>query len=419
MYRGPYASGVLDNASIPTSFDMKSGTNIKWTLDLPGLGLSSPVIWGDKLFITTAISSDDKLGLKTGIYGDIAPVQDTSVHEWKVYCLNKKTGKIIWEKTSFVGVPAIKRHSKSSHANTSVATDGNFVVAFFGSEGLYCYDMTGNLVWKKDFGKLESVFFAAKSAEWEFASSPILHKGVVIVQVDVMTNSFVAAFDVKTGKQLWKTERDEWPGWSTPNIYNYNGKDIIVLNGYKHRGAYDFQTGEEVWRMAGGGDIPIPTPVLGKDLIYFNSAHGKLSPVYAVSKSATGDITLPEGETSNDYVQWMVSRGGSYMQTLVLYGDYLYNLNWNGNLHCFNALTGEELYREKMGQTRSFTASPVASDGNLFIVDDEGTVYVVKAGPTYELVGTSELGGISMTAPALTDGIIFFRTVDKLIAVGK
>ena len=135
------------------------------------------MIWGDKLFITTAISSDDKLGLKTGIYGDIAPVQDTSVHEWKVYCLDKKTGKIIWEKTSFVGVPTIKRHSKSSHANTSVATDGNFVVAFFGSEGLYCYDMAGNLIWKKDFGKLESVFFAAKSAEWEFASSPIIHKG--------------------------------------------------------------------------------------------------------------------------------------------------------------------------------------------------------------------------------------------------
>lgn len=419
MYRGQSASGVLDGANLPLNFDISSGENVKWNIELPALGLSSPVIWGDRLFITTAISQADDTGLKPGIFGDISSVDDESVHEWMVYCIDKNSGRIIWERLAHTGVPAMKRHSKSSHANGSAATDGKHVAVFFGSEGLYCYDFDGNLLWKKDLGRLESVFFSATSAEWEFASSPIIHKGSVIVQVDVMNGSFVASFDAKTGKELWRTERDEWPGWSTPNIYNYDGQDIVVLNGYKLRAAYDFKTGEEIWRMAGGGDLPIPTPVLGDELIYFNSAHGRVSPIYAVSKAAQGDITLETGETSNKYVRWAVLRGGSYMQTLLLYDGLLYNLGWNGVMNLFDPVTGEEVSRIKLGDTRSFTASPVASDGNIWAVDDMGTVYVVKAGREPEVIATSELGGVSMTVPAITNGMIFFRTVDRLIAVGR
>ncbi|MBE0674993.1 MAG: PQQ-like beta-propeller repeat protein, partial [Bacteroidales bacterium] len=224
---------------------------------------------------------------------------------------------------------------------------------------------------------------------------------------------------VKTGAEAWKKDRDEWPGWSTPNIYTHDGRDIVVLNGFKHRGGYDFLTGEEIWKMSGGGDLPIPSPVIGGEHIYFNSAHGRVSPVYAVSKSATGDITLGDGETSNAHVKWALLRGGSYMQTLLLYNDCLYNLGWNGVMNCLDPLTGEEIYRQKIGETRSFTASPVASDGKIWVVDDEGTVYIIKAGREYELLATAELGGISMTVPAITDGMIFFRTVNKLIAVGK
>ena len=419
MYRGQFASGVLDNASIPESFDLATGKNVKWTLDIPGLGQSSPAIWGDRMYITTAISSSDDTGFKPGIFGDIASVDDASVHEWKVYCIDKNSGKIIWEKLAHTGVPAIKRHAKSSHASCSAATDGEFVVAFFGSEGLYCYDKNGNLNWKKDFGVLKSVFFSAQSAEWEFASSPIIYKGVVVVQVDIMNGSFVAAFDTKTGKELWRKDRDEWPGWSTPNIYTNNGRDIVVLNGYKHRGAYDFVTGEEIWKMSGGGDLPIPTPVIGKDLIYFNSSHGRVSPVYAIDKNASGDLTLADGATSNDFVKWALLKGGSYMQTLLLYSDCLYNLGWNGMLQAIDPLTGAEIYKQKLGDVRSFTSSPVASDGKLYIVDDEGTVYVVKTGRVFELIATSELGEISMTVPAITDGMIYFRTVNKLVAVGS
>ena len=232
-YRGRLSSGVLDNANLPESFDLAKMINIRWKTEIPGLGLSSPVIWDNKLFLTSAVSQADRAGFKPGLYGDITPVKDSSIHEWKVYCIDKNTGKMIWEKTSYKGIPKMKRHPKSTHANTSVATDGKYVVAFFGSEGLFCYDMNGKLMWQKNFGLLKSVFFMVKSAEWEFASSPIIYNGVLIIQCDVLENSFVAAYDVKTGKELWKTQRDEYPGWCTPNIYTNAGKTYVALNGYK------------------------------------------------------------------------------------------------------------------------------------------------------------------------------------------
>ena len=418
-YRGYYASGVLDNANLPDQFDPEKMINIRWKIPIPGLGISSPSIWGDKLFITTAISAEDKAGFKPGLYGDVTPVNDESVHSWKVYCIDKNTGKIIWEKTPYTGVPAIKRHPKSTHANTSVAVDGKYAVAFFGSEGLYCYDFDGNLQWQKNFGVLSSAFFIMKNAEWEFASSPIIHDGKVIIQCDVLENSFLAAYDVKTGKELWKTERDEYPGWCTPNIYYNNGKPFVAVNGFKHRGGYDALTGKEIWRMSGGGDIQIPTPIIGKDLIYFNSAHGKYSPIMAVKKTATGDITLKDDETSNPGVLWYKPRGGSYMHTMLLYRDRLYNVNWNGSINCLDPLTGKEIYDAKLGQSRSFIASPVASDGKIYIVDEEGMIYIIQDGDAFKLLAEIPLNEICMTAPAITDGMIFFRTQKHLIAAGK
>jgi outer membrane protein assembly factor BamB len=419
MYRGYFASGVLDGANLPEEWDIPTGRNIKWKREIPGLGLSCPVIWGDRIFITSAISEKDAAGLKTGIYGDIGSVNDQSVHEWKVYCIDKQNGEPVWERTAYKGIPEQKRHPKSSHANCTPATDGHFVVAFFGSEGLYCYDMEGNLQWKKDFGLLRSVFFAVESAEWEFASSPLIYQGKVIIQCDVEENSFLAAYDLATGKEIWKKERDEYPGWCTPNIYFNGGKVCIAVNGYKHRGGYDFKSGEEIWRMSGGGDIQIPTPVTGDGMIYFNSAHGRQSPILAVNNDARGDITLQDDQTMNEYVKWSVPRGGSYMQTLLLYEDLLYNLGWNGALQCYNALTGEKVYDEKLGKAESYTASPVASDGKIYIVNDEGKVYVVRSGPNFSILNESDLHDTCMVTPALTENIIFFRTQKYLVAVSK
>lgn len=419
VYRGYLSSGVLDKADLPESFDISTMNNIRWKTEIPGLGLSSPVLWDDKLFITTATSRNDDKGFKPGLYGDVEPVKDSSIHEWKVLCFNKNTGKLIWEKTAHKGIPAMKRHPKSTHANTSVATNGEVVVAFLGSEGLYCYDMSGKLLWTKNFGVLRSVFFAMHNAEWEFASSPIIYNGVVIIQCDVLENSFVAAYEAKSGKELWKTGRDEYPGWCTPNIYTWSGKTYVALNGYKHTGGYDFETGNEVWRMSGGGDIQIPTPVVGNDQIFFNSAHGPKSPIIAVNKSATGDITLKEGEKNNNGVLWSTPRGGSYMHTMLLYRNRLYNVNWNGSVNCFDPSTGKEIYTAKLGKSKSFVASPVASDGKIYIVDEEGTVYIIKDGDTFRQISEIPLNDICLTAPAITDGMIYFRTQKYLIAAGK
>lgn len=418
-YRGRFSAGVLDNANLPESFDIIKMINVRWKTEIPGLGLSSPVIWDNKIFITSAISQNDREGFKPGIYGDIAPVSDSSMHEWKVFCINKNTGKLIWEKTAYKGIPKMKRHPKSTHANTSVATDGKYVVAFFGSEGLFCYDMNGKLIWQKNFGILRSVFFAVKSAEWEFASSPIIYKGVLVVQCDVLDNSFVAAYDLKTGKELWKTQRDEYPGWCTPNIYTNAGKAYVALNGYKNRGGYDFETGKQVWTMSGGGDIQIPTPIVGNDLIYFNSAHGKYSPIIAVKTNATGDITLKGSETSNEFIKWSLPRGGSYMHTLLLYKNHLYNANWNGTFICLDPLTGKEIYNAKLGKSKSFIASPVASDGKIYVVDEDGTIYVVQDGDEFKLLAEVPMNDVCLTAPAISDGMIIFRTQKYLVAVGK
>lgn len=419
VYRGFMSSGVLDNAGLPETFDFKSGQNIKWKTEIPGLGLSSPVVWGNKLFITSAVSQADNSGLKPGLYGDVVPVADSSVHEWMVYCIDKNTGKILWQKTAYKGVPKIKRHPKSTHANTTAATDGKYVVAFFGSEGMYCYDMNGKLQWQKDFGVLKSVFFMMKNAEWEFASSPIIYDGVVIVQCDVLENSFVVAYDVKTGKELWRTGRDEYPGWCTPNIYMYGGKPYVALNGYKMRAGYDFATGKEVWRMSGGGDIQIPTPIVGRDLIFFNSAHGPSSPIMAIKTSAKGDITLKNKETSNEHVLWSIPRGGSYMHTMLLYRDRLYNAGWNGMINCIDPLTGKELWNAKLGKAQSFVASPVASDGKIYLVSEDGTVFIIKDGPAFEQISEIPIGDVSLVAPAITDGMIFFRSQRYLYGVGK
>ncbi len=416
-YRGYQSRGSLDDANLPDTWNLETGENILWTYRIPGLGLSSPVIWGDNLYLTTAVSEEDGEGFKTGMYGSIGSVEDESEHEWKIYCIDKNSGKLVWKKTSHRGIPEQKRHPKSSHANSTLATDGNYIVAFFGSEGLYCYDMNGELQWEKDFGILRSVFFAVENAEWEFASSPIIHQGVVIIQCDVMENSFVAAYDIKSGDEIWKQDRTEYPNWCTPNIYHDDDKTRVVLNGYLHRGAYDFHTGEEIWKMAGGGDIPVPTPIVEGNLIFCNSAHGRQSPIYAIHTSARGDLTLEEGQTSNEYVKWSIPRGGSYMHTLLHYNDLLYNTGWNGSVQCLKPDSGEEVWRHKAGRGNSYIASPVASDGKIYVIDDQGMVYILRAGPAYELLAQNDLGEICMVSPAISEKTIFFRTVNQVIAV--
>jgi outer membrane protein assembly factor BamB len=418
-YRGYYGSGVSLNSETPLSWDIDNSTNIKWKRDIPGLSHSSPVIWDDKLFITAAVSSEKQSELKVGRGIGSAPVPDEPVHEWKIFCLNKNTGETLWEQTAHTGVPKQKRHPKSTHANATPATDGNYVVAFFASEGLYCYDMSGNLVWKKDFGILVSGPFDARTFEWGFASSPIIHNGVVIVQCDVKGDSFLAAFDVKTGKEIWRTTREDHPAWSTPTIYYYNNIPRIAINGFKHIGGYDFKTGKEVWNLKGGGDIPVPTPIIAHDMIFINNAHGRWSPIYAIKTGAEGDISLKKEELSNDYVVWSISRGASYLPSSMVYGDYLYNCRDSGTLSCFNAVTGELMYKEKLGKNSGFSASPVASNGKLYFTSEKGEVFVVKPGEEFTVLAENSMNDICMATPAISENVLFYRTHHSLMAISE
>ncbi|MCK5137018.1 MAG: PQQ-binding-like beta-propeller repeat protein [Bacteroidales bacterium] len=418
-YRGYYASGYLDDVNLPDSFNIETSHNVKWTVDVPGLGLSCPVIWDDRVFITTAVGEQDQEGYRTGMYGDIEPVEDSSEHVWKVYCIDKSTGEIRWEQDACRGVPQVKRHPKSSHANTTVATDGKHVVVFLGSEGLYCYSVEGDLLWKRDFGLINSAWHVVESAEWEFCSSPVIFQDKVIIQADALNTAFVAVLDLFTGETIWRKERDEITGWCTPNIYFDDDKPRLTVNGYKHRGAYDLGSGEEIWKMSGGGDVPIPTPVVWKDLIYFNSAHGRHAPLMAVKNSVTGEIPYPDNDSlPGDDFAWFYDRSGAYMTSVLVYDSLLYRLQWNGNLACFDARSGEEIYSHTVNPS-SFIACPVAADGRIYMVSEDGDLYITQAGREYRLLHRIPLGEVSLVTPGISEGMIILRTASKLIAVSS
>lgn len=418
-FRGIAARGVDDAGSLPLQWNVPESRMVKWRVPVAGLGHSSPVVWGDMVCTTTAVSGTPDPQLKVGLYGDITSVVDTTEHKWIVMCFDKHTGKPRWERVARAAVPAVKRHPKSTHASSTLATDGRHIVAFFGAEGLYAYDVTGELLWKKDFGLLDSGFFMAPDAQWGFASSPVIHNGRVIVQADVQKGSFVAAFDVRTGKELWRTSREDVPTWSTPAVVSMNGRDQVIVNGWRHIGGYDLETGKAVWRMTGGGDIPVPTPIVAHGLVFITNAHGKLAPIYAVKPSATGDITLKEGETSNAHIAWSYLRDGGYMQTPLVYGDLLYVCRDNGVLSVFDAKTGVRHYQARLGDGRTgFSASAVAAGGRIYFTGEDGDVFVVKAGTTFEVLATNPLGEVAMATPAISEGALLFRTRNHLLAVG-
>jgi outer membrane protein assembly factor BamB len=419
-FRGPGGSGASAGEAAPVRWSLQTGENVRWKRRIPGLAHSSPVVWKGRLFITTAVREQGEGELKVGLYGAIEPVEDASRHAWRVISLDEQSGEPLWERTAHEGVPKIRRHPKASHASSTPAAGGGRVVAFFGAEGLYCYDLDGNLVWSKDLGRLDSGYFRVPSAQWGFGSSPVVHDGRVIVQCDVQEDSFIAAFALEDGSELWRTPRRDVPSWSTPAVHA-DGKDggQVIVNGFRHIGGYDLSTGKELWKLRGGGDIPVPTPVISGGLVFITNAHGGPSPIYAVKLEARGDITPAAGAAAGGHLAWSRERGGNYMQTPIVLGEHLYLQNDRGVLSCYEASSGERLYQERVGAGASgFTSSPVAAGGNLYLTSEEGEVHVIEAGAKFRVLAVNQLGETCLATPAISRGTLFFRTRGQVVAVG-
>lgn len=419
-FRGPGASGIADGQYPPTRWSATTGENILWKAPIPGLGHSSPIVWGDRIFVTTAVSTAAEEEFKHGLYGDFAYAEDYDlVHSWRVICLDRRSGEKIWERTAHEGKPRIKRHTKSSHTDSTPVTDGKYVVTILGSEGLFCYDYEGNLVWKKDLGLLDAGWFYDPEYQFGFGSSPFLYENLVIVQADIQKTPFLAAYDIATGKEAWRVDRDEICSWSSPNVFEVGGRAELVTNGTKAIRGHDPKTGKELWRLVGNSEVCVPTPIMAHGLIYITSGYRPFQPIYALRPGGEGDISLAEGKETNDFVAWSKRRGGPYMQTPLVYGDHLYTCADNGIIACYNAKTGERLYRSRLGIGRGYTASSVAADGRIYFTGEDGDIVVVKAGREYQRIAVNSMDEVCMATPAISNGMMIVRTQHHVFGCGK
>ena len=419
-FRGREGSGISDGQNLPDRWDPKTGENILWRTAIPGLAHSSPVVWGNRVFVTSAVSSDAKATFRPGLYGDGDASKDRSVHRWMLYAIDKKNGKVVWEKLAHQGEPIEKRHIKSTYANSSPATDGRIVVTWFGSHGVHAYDFNGRFLWKVDLGRLDLGAYDIPSYEWGPASSPIIWNNLVILQVDTQADSFLLALDASTGQTVWKTDREEIPSWGTPTIATTSSGPILVTNASNFIRGYDPKTGKELWRLGGSSKITAPTPVFAEDLFVVVSGRGPERPIFVIRPSARGDVTLTNGQKSNDAIVWSMTGRGSYMPSPLAYNGTLYVLANNGTFDAYNLKTGAELYRQRLTQVGSgFSASPIAADGKIYLSNEDGEMLVIAAGEKFNHISTNSMGELLMATPALSEGVMYVRSSSSLFAIGR
>lgn len=416
-FRGPNASGIAEGTKPPVNWDVEKSQNVLWKTPIPGLSHASPIVWGNRVFVITAVSSDAAAGFVAKDKG-IGLATDEAKHSWMIYALDSKNGKVVWSNTAFEGVPRAKRHVKATQANSTPVTDGRYVVALFGSEGLACYNFKdGKLVWKQDLGVLNPGLWDDKESSWGHSSSPIIYRDLAIVQADGHKQSFIAAYNLKDGKQAWRVERNEITSWTTPTIYEGKRTELIANGGRYIRG-YDPLTGKELWRFADSDtQVKMQAPLVANDLIYITGGYPPGRAMYAFRPGAVGDISLKAGETKNEFLAWSTANGSPYTPTPLIYGDVLYALADNGVLSAYDAKTGERLYQQRLAST--FSASPVAADGKLYLASEDGDVFVVKAGRQYELVTKNTMGQPLMATPAISDGMLIIRGEKTIYAIGQ
>ena len=423
QFRGPDAGGVQSGAPTPIHWNIEKGENVRWHTAIPGLAHSSPIVWGKVVYVTTSVGRSEQ-DVKVGLYGDITPADDQESHQWRLLALEKETGRIVWDTLGYEGIPRGKRHPKSTHCNSTPATDGQRIAAIFGSEGLFCFDREGKLLWKKDLGPMKSGYYLAPAAQWGFSSSPVIHDGKVVVLCDVLGDSFLAEFDLADGREIWRTARHDVPTWGTPTVARTADRTEILVNGWHQTGGYDFADGKEIWKLDGGGDIPVPTPIVAGGLAFFTSAHGSQHPMRAVRLDARGSLAATGVATgaaaTNSGVAWQQPNHCDYMQTPIVVGDFLYGCLDNGVVTCFEAKSGAIRYSERLGNgSEGFSASPVSDSHNLYFTSEIGNVYVVPAEASFSVAATNTLNETCLSTAAISDGTLIYRTRHELLAIGE
>jgi hypothetical protein len=415
QFRGPQSTGVADDPALPETWS--ATRNVVWKTEIPGSGWSSPVVWGDRIFLTSVISTVAPEAPKKGLYfGGNREGIPTDEHRWMVYAVDWKTGKIVWEREVHRGSPRSSHHLKNTYASETPVTDGERVYAYFGNLGLFVFDMEGKPVWSQHWGPFRTRY------GWGTAASPVLHKERVYVVNDNDDQSFLAALDKRTGKQIWRVARDEASNWSTPFIWENGQRTEIITTGTRKVRAYDLD-GKVLWELGGMSSIVIPTPFAQHGLLFLASGYvgDNVRPVFAVRPSARGDISLKESETGNEYIAWYQRQAGPYNPSPLVYGDFYYTLLDRGMMTCHEARTGREIYgKQRMDpETTAFTASPWAYNGKIFALSEDGDTFVIQAGAEFKVLGKNPLDELSMATPAIARGSLIIRTASKLYRIAK
>ena len=412
QFRGPGSRGVSDESGLPTRWSTTE--NVAWVADVPGLGWSSPIVWDGTVYVTTVVSSqpvEEPLG---GLYrGRETWSPSQAEHRWLVYAFDVATGAVKWEREVHRGTPARGNHLKNTLASETPVTDGQSVYVYFGNVGVFSLDRNGTVQWSHEIDASDT------RLGWGTAASPVLHRDRLYIVNDNDDQSYLFAISTETGAEVWRTVRDEETNWSTPYVWENELRTEIVTTGTDKVRSYDLD-GNQLWELTGMSSITVPTPFSEFGLLYISSGYigDQARPVFAVRPGASGDISLGNAESSNEFIVWSQPQAAPYNTSPIIYGDYYYTLLDRGFFTCHDARTGEEVYgRERLDVGAAFTSSPWAYDGRVFVLSEDGDTYVIRAGPEFEIIGRNPLDEFSMATPAIAHGSLFIRTASKLYRI--
>ena len=417
-FRGPQAGLVADDPALPDTWSETE--NVVWKTDIPGLSWSSPIVWDDHVIITTAISSGKEAMPIPGLYDpgdDQGSLRSGSSTRWMVYDVSFETGRVRWATEMRTGLPVTARHIKNTFASETAATDGERIYVNFASIGiLAALDMNGQVAWIRELGAYDG------SSAFGTASSPVFHNGRVYLVNDNAKQSYIAAFDARTGREIWRTTREETQSWATPFVWENEVRTEIVTASTNRVRSYDLD-GRMLWELQGMTILATPSPFAAHGLVYISSGYPGQAPrpVYAIRPGASGNISLKDGETSNQYVAWYQPLLGTYNTSAVVYGDHYYTLLDRGFLLCHDARTGQQVYgRQRISaESSGFTSSPWAYNGKIFVLSEDGDTFVVQAGPEFKILHKNSLNEMTMASPAIVRGSLIIRTQGKLYRIAR